>query len=72
MIKSKLIPYIGSLFMLLFGLAGCNTEGKPVSAKVATEIPSVKTAKVKKQTTAYTLSLPGNWPLLRKFSCIPK
>ena len=71
MIRSNLIPYTGFLFMLL-GLAGCNTEGKPHPEKEAAKIPSVKTAKVKKQTTAYTLSLPGELAPFEEVQLYPK
>ena len=72
MIKSNLIKYTGFLFILLLGLAGCNTEGKPILEKEAAEIPSVKTAKVKKQTTAYTLSLPGELAPFEEVQLYPK
>ena len=59
MIRSNLLSYIGFLFMLLIGLAGCTTEGKPVAeARVETN-PTIKTAAVQKKTASYTLSLPG-------------
>lgn len=70
--KSGFIPYTVFLFMLIYGLAGCTTEGKPLPEKEAAEIISVKTAKVKKQTTAYTLSLPGGLAPYEEVQLYPK
>ena len=72
MIKFSMSYPIGILSILLLAMAGCGIKGKPVPKKEAVEIPTVKTAKVLKQTTNYTLSLPGELAPFEEVELYPK